>query len=420
MDLLSNEYIIDNLAKVFLAVLISFLITFFLVPLVGRFAKLIGALDLPAKFVRGERGVKTRIQSKVTPKLGGIAMLVGILAGLYLVNAILNQSYEIPRGILLGLVIVSFTGFLDDKFYFGGSVQLLGQAAAAMAIVLSGISISSISFLGTTIDFNLLDAQVDLAGMSYLFMFPADIITILWIVGLINAVNWVGGVDGLNGTVTSVIAFTLLIFTLSLGNIPVAILISLHLGAVLGVLPFNYPPSKIFYGSGGDFMNGYLLASFAILGGTRWTTTLVILSIPIIDAFLVMLIRLRLHPEARKNPLKLLQISDTNHLHHRLLQSGYDVKTVILIEASIVSVVSAIAIMFGDIRREVAAFLVVAVILFTFFSFIFFLRNRRRRGEQLDLKLDKTEKNKKKSPAQVRVIVEDEGKEGEDYERFVY
>lgn len=413
MDLFTNPYIIDNLSIVLGFTLISFIIAFLLTPIMGKIAIKYNAVDLPAWLRnKGERGIVTRIHEYVYPKLGGIAVISAILVTIFLNRDLVSVS----KGVILGIIIIGIVGFLDDKFELDSRFQLLGQILAAAAVVTSGISITSINFLSLQLNFDLFSTIIRFAGFTYNFIFPADILTILWIVGLINVVNWVGGVDALNGSVTSVALFTLMLINLANGNIALAGLIAIHLGAVLGVLPFNYPPGKIMYGSAGDFLNGFLLAVFAILGSTKWTASMIILAMPILDGLIVIYMRFKTNPQLLRTPLKILQVSDKNHLHHRLLDAGYTKKTVTLIEISMMVVVCSIALIFSDLRSDVLAFVLGIAFLFVSFAVVFVLKKRGQRKNRADEILDeiKASQAPKQKQITINTLYEDE-KEEEKY-----
>lgn len=416
---LTNEVLVDNLSEVTTAFILGFIMAFLATPLVAKLALKIGAVDKPSNLrKKTDKTAERRIHQNTVPRLGGLAMFIAIFLGL-----IFTDTFEfLPRGVVLGVFIVMLIGFLDDRFEIDGKFILLGQIIAAFAVVLGGNTILSLDIGLYNFDFNWYsDLVLYFGDFTYNFIFPADIITILWIVGLINAVNWVGGVDALNGTVSSIATFTMLLIVLNSDNpnITLATLIAIHLGSIIGVLPYNYNPMKILYGSIGDFLNGYMLAVFAIFGSAKWAVTITILGMPIIDAIIVVLIRLRDHPEARRNPLKLLSISDKNHLHHRLLTAGYSVKTVVLIEMAIMFVLCTIAFWFSDFEDEYFAAFAGSTILLVCFTVIFFLKKRGEKNarlKQLSVNLENNPKLKKE--AVVEVVVDESDQK--DYERYIY
>ncbi len=395
--------------------LLTFLIAFFTAPWVGKLAKRIGAYDLPARMrSKRERGFATRIHDYVYPKLGGLAVVIALFTTLVLTNN-LNQ---ISKGVILGIIIITVTGFLDDVFEVNSKVQLFGQVLAAFVVVITGITITSVNILNIQIPFNWISGGIEILNYTYHFIFPADLITILWIVGMINVINWVGGVDALNGSVTSIALFTLILITIVNGNIAIAVLMAVHLGGVLGVLPYNYNPGKIMYGSIGDYLNGFLLAIFAILGTTKWTATLIVLAMPIIDGILVIYMRFKSNPELLKSPLKILQISDKNHLHHRLLAAGYSKKTVTLVESAIMVVICSIVLILSDISSVYLAVILAIAFMFVAFVAIFFLMKRNENKQRLRILQSVGEKYAPSKEAVIKVM----GKEEKDSqeEKFIY
>ncbi len=409
----TNPVLIENLSKVSLAFLLAFVITVLLVPITSRIAFKVNAVDLPAKLrKKADKTAGRRIHDKIIPKLPGIAMLVAILISLYATDS----GSILPRGIILGMILITAVGALDDIFNVNGRVLLLGQVVVASSLIISGNTILNIDLGFVNLDLNWYsDLVFQVSRFSYNFIFPADIITILWIVGLINAVNWVDGADGVLGSVGIVSGLAMLMIVLNRDNpnIALATIIAVYTGSVLGVLPFNYNPAKVFYASTGSYLIGYMLAVFAVFGSARWTATIIILGLPILDALLVVLIRLKENKEARRNPLMLLSISDKNHLHHRLLASGYPVKMVMLIELSLMMILGVVAFAFSDIEGEYfATFAGIALIVvaFTVISFLKKRRSKRKARKDSDFPPGK-------EPV-VNVLIDENS--SEDYEKFIY
>ncbi len=414
MILIQNEYILDNLNTLLNSFAIAFIIGLFITPLIGRIAKLVGAVDLPASMrASTDTASSSRINREPKLQLGGLAIAIAFFGAVILTGSLKGMNI----GILIGILIILLVGVLDDKFELSGKVQLFGQALAALVVIFSGISVVKISFLGTIIDFDWASYLIEFGNFSYNFIFPADILTLIWIVGVINFINWVGGVDGLNTAVSAIISGTLALLALDNNHVVLATILIAHVGALMGYFPFNYNPSKIIQGTTGDLFNGYLISIFAIIGGTRWTSTFVILALPLLDAFFVILMRIKAHPEALKNPLKLLSISDTNHLHHRLMSAGYNRKSVLFLETSMMTIIAAIAVYFSGIRRDVVSFIVGLTIIFVFFSVVYFLKNKNKIKP---IFLESPENSKNKEEAVVKVIFQPQKNQKEEGEKFIY
>src|SRR6185369_11425918 len=179
-SILTNKFIIEHLATVANAGIIAFIISFILTPFVGKLAVKIKAVDLPASMrSKDDRSTASRINVVPKPKLGGLA----IFAGFFITLLLTNTARGFNNGIILGLFIIIFFAFLDDKFELPGKVQLIGQLLAALVVVFSGISITSIHIFDTRLSFDLFSAVISLGRFTYNFIFPADIITVLWIIG---------------------------------------------------------------------------------------------------------------------------------------------------------------------------------------------------------------------------------------------
>ena len=168
---------------------------------------------------------------------------------------------------------------------------------------------------------------------SILLPFTAGVaLTIFWIVGMINALNWLDTSDGLAGGVAMIGALTLFAASLlqrdARGELApqytIALLPLALAGACLGFLAYNFPPARIFMGTGGSMFLGYALGVLSIIGSVKIATAVLVLGIPILDTALVILQRL-----ARgRSPLR---GGDGAHLIHRLLAAGLSVRQLALL-----------------------------------------------------------------------------------------
>lgn len=357
---------------------IALVITLLSTPIVARVAERLGALDLPA-YLRGRGSLGSnqhRINEKITPRLGGLAMVLGLVAA-FLFS---DPQPQVRWGILLGLGIISVVGILDDIYDLSAKWQFLAYCLAAIAVVISGITITYIQVAGVFIDLNLFSTNIEIGNFIYHMILPGDLIALFWILAIINFVNWASGIDALNGSLTAIADIAMLLVAMRTGNLPLAILISIHLGAVLGVLPYNYPPSKIFYGFG-EYINGYLLAVFSILGGAKLATSIIILGLPILDALWVMALRVRTNPNI-KNVLRIVTTADRNHLQHRLLDIGYSWKMVLATEVTIMIMLATIAFYLSGFSDEFVGLIASISGLLIIFIFLGFIRSYVNREKQ--------------------------------------
>jgi UDP-GlcNAc:undecaprenyl-phosphate/decaprenyl-phosphate GlcNAc-1-phosphate transferase len=295
------------------------LISFALTPTIRRIAVRFDAVDRP-----GHR----RVNTSPVPRGGGVAVMAAFvivtLAALA-ANAIFRfvavPATILPTdlvGLLLGGILAAAFGVIDDSLDLRARWQFLGQLGLAIVAILFGITVDFVAnpFGGGLLRFD--------GIIAYAF-------TILWIAGMINAINFIDGLDGLSSGIGFIAAITLGVISLTtqvgaFGQPFVTVLCFVLAGALLGFLRWNFHPASIFVGTSGVMFLGYTLAVLSILGTAKVAIAMLILGVPIIDAFWIIVRRLA----QRRSPFT----PDRGHLHHRLLDVGLSHRqTVVLIYA---------------------------------------------------------------------------------------
>jgi UDP-GlcNAc:undecaprenyl-phosphate GlcNAc-1-phosphate transferase len=265
-------------------------------PAVGRVARVLGAVDRPER---------RRLNQIPVPRLGGIALFLGILVPALAFLPLGDES----RGLLLGAAVATTVGAVDDVRGLVWWQKLGGQVTAAAIPTAFGIWVDRFTFPFLTDPYATLPAWVGV---------PA---TILWIVALMNMVNFLDGLDGLAAGVCGISGATFAVIALSLGKPSAAIMAAIVCGACVGFLRHNFYPARIFMGDSGALLLGFVLATLAVQGLLKTAATvalffpLIVLAVPIIDTSFVVVRRLK-HGEKVYAP-------DQAHLHHRFLRRGY-------------------------------------------------------------------------------------------------
>lgn len=298
------------------ASVVSFLVALVVTPVIIKLAPFLKILDNPQR-----RHHPASLHKKPTPRGGGIPLFLAISAGSLLFLPLDQRMI----GILLGGAIIVIIGFLDDRYDINPYARLVGQFIAAGIVVASGIGIAFISNpLGGIIDLSQPRLVFELLGQEHTLWLLSAGFGFFWIVFLMNAVSWSSGVDGqLSGftlIAALVIAILSLQFSADITQWPVTILAASVFGAFLGFLPWHVFPQKIMPGFGGATLAGFMLAILSILATAKVGALLLVLAIPVLDAGYSITRRLL----AGKSPVW----GDREHLHHKLLDSGWSKRKV--------------------------------------------------------------------------------------------
>lgn len=335
----------NNNLYVFLALAVAFLISFAATPMVISLAHKINAIDVP-KDAR-------RVHKKPIPLIGGLAIFYGFIVSV-LCFAEIDQQI---KGILIGSVIVVAVGMIDDITEMKAIIKLLCQILAAAVVVYYGVRIEHFAnpFYG-------------LFGPPYIVMdyWISVAFTIFWIVGVCNAVNLLDGLDGLAVGVSSIAATSLLAMTLLSSNLNVAILTAAVAGSAFGFLPYNFNPAKIFMGDTGALFLGYILACISVQGVLKlsaiisFAVPILILGLPIFDTIFAIVRRIM----TGRSPMS----PDRGHLHHRLLDMGFNQRQTVSILYTMTAALCLTAVVVSIKGYLRGALLIVAVLLISLAS----------------------------------------------------
>lgn len=255
-----------------------------------------------------------KVHRRIVPRLGGVAIFSALSLGMTAaIFAVLGGFVDLPPQyarllptIYIGLCGFFFIGFWDDLRSLPAWPRLMAQFFVATVVVLGGGP-----------------GGVRIASAFGQIVFPewlSIVLTVIWIVGVVNCFNWIDGLDGLaaGAATISAIAFFILVSFKTLPNATLtAALSALLIGALLGFLPYNFHPARIFIGDGGAFSLGYMLAVISVVGLFKTAAVIsfmlpvIILALPLTDTLFAILRRLL----TGKSPTA----PDNKHIHHRML-----------------------------------------------------------------------------------------------------
>ncbi len=305
-----------------LTILAAATVTYLLAPLVRRFAVQSHAMS----------PVRDRdVHATPVPRLGGLAMLGGLAAGL-LVSSQLPLTSRVFldsgdwQGLLSGAVAITLLGAADDKWDLDPLTKLAGQVFAAGLMALQGVQVLWVPLI---------------AEQGVLVLTPSVGIplTVLLVVLAANAMNFIDGLDGLAAGIGAIAGLAFFIFSyflsveegLERASAP-TLISALLVGVCLGFVPHNFFPARLFMGDAGSMLLGLMLAACTITltGGVEPTgiqstnigpavlpllLPVLAILVPLVDLVLAIVRR----TSARRSPFA----PDKQHLHHRLLEIGH-------------------------------------------------------------------------------------------------
>ena len=250
--------------SVVLAAAIAFLVT---VVLGAEFIKFLQTRKF-GQFVR-EEGPQTHLIKAGTPTMGGVVMLVGLIAALVVVA-------RINVATLATLLIVSSVagiGLYDDwqKISKKGSEGLSVRykfLLLTLTVVLADVL--ALRYVGVTQTVVIPGFDLNLAlGPGVMGIAIFSLFLLLVIVGSTNAVNLTDGLDGLAAGAGAIALAVYTAIAFLERQYDVAIICGAMVGAIVGFLWYNAHPADIFMGDTGSLAIGGVLAAAAVLTKTE-------------------------------------------------------------------------------------------------------------------------------------------------------
>lgn len=299
---------------------ISWLITWMVIPGLMRLSDTYRLFDLP--------GEERKLHTRNTPYLGGLAMLIGCLAGSFLAiyaTAAPLPSYAATLFIMTGFLYL--TGLLDDFFSLRPSIRFLIQFLCGGFLVYNS---------------NLLLPIDQVLGFTASIPYGNLILTVIIFSAITNAFNLIDGMDGLAGVLGLLASAAYSVINFLEGDIFYFIIASSMTGALLGFLIYNRPVASIFMGDNGSYLLGFLLSILTInfisnttipdlSTGQRFQIGLALIAVPSLDLVRVFLVRI-LHGQSPFVP-------DRSHIHHILLDIGFSVYGTLMVVTGITALV---------------------------------------------------------------------------------
>ncbi len=356
--------------RIFIAFLVGLAVALLVTPLTKKIAMRLGVYDKPDA---------RKVHTGAMTRLGGIGIYCGFLAGVLVYGEFTPTLW----GVLLSSTIIVAVGFIDDVKNISPKMKLLGQVVGAVVLMLFGVHLE---YITNPITENIIDLG--------LWGYP---LTLIWLVGISNAVNLIDGLDGLAAGVSGIAALSLAVVSLAKGMFISGALAIILVGGILGFLRFNFHPAKLFMGDCGSLFLGFILGVLSLLGLSEGATIIslfipiMVLGIPILDTLFAII--------RRKLNHKPIFEADRGHLHHQLLDRGFDHKDTVLLIYGITFLLGSFAVLvtlLTSIYSIVVLVLASALIFFAAAKIGILGRKEQFEAEEYGEEADKPETEKDK------------------------
>ena len=195
--------------------------------------------------IRNKNDVVIRWSNESKPSLGGVSFFVVFIFAAIGYSILFNEAPNIFQtkqyvGLFIAGSLAFVMGLADDAYNTKPLIKLFVQIACGVLFVITG-------------------STIDLFHSEYI----DSVITVVWVVIVMNSLNMLDNMDGITGTTVFFILLSCLftswiIFPFNI-NIWILIMVAM-IGAVVGFLSMNVPPSKLFMGDAGSQFIGLFVA----------------------------------------------------------------------------------------------------------------------------------------------------------------
>ncbi len=220
------------------------------------------------------------------------------------------------------LFLISLLGIFDDyqNTHVESKLRFMENPLIRLGLLI--LVVSAVAISGVNIPF--ISSPFGEGALFFNSQIISAIFTTIWIVWVLNVLSWSNGIDGQYAGIVGIVSFLIILLALrfhplKIDDMRVAILAAISAGLSFGLIRYTWHPSKILWGFGA-MSAGLVLAVLSILINSKILTSIVIILVPFLDAFVTVLRRVL----QGKNPLK----GDRGHLHHILLNRGWSVRRI--------------------------------------------------------------------------------------------
>ena len=286
----------------FFIIAVSFIIVFLITPNIRYMA---------LKFYAIDRANYRKIHKKIVTKLGGLAIYLGFIGGLFAIMIFdlnfFRDNFSLLVSLLIGSTLMLILGVYDDFQESSALLKFIIQIVISLLVIKAGFLLKGI-FIPGLISINFGNFAVPL--------------TVLWLVGITNAINLIDGLDGLAAGVSGIALFFIFLFGLIFKDNFVTYLALSLTGASFAFLRYNFYPAKIFMGDTGSLFLGLTIACLGVsqpathLKNPYLIPIVIVLFLPLLDVIFAIVRRIL----KKRNIFS----GDSSHIHHYFIKRGFN------------------------------------------------------------------------------------------------
>lgn len=314
----------------FLAIGISGLVTFYVIPLLLKVAVKIGAIDTPDG--------RIKVHTQATPYLGGLGVYIGFITALALTFPFVNNFFLL----LVGCTLLLFLGLIDDLTPLSPLQKILGQSVAVVCFLKAGFYLKEGLF-------------------HHIWGIP---VSFFWMLAVINAFNLIDVMDGLTITITFFATISFMTYAYLSGSPIVFLLLACFLGTLPAFFWYNKPRARLYLGDSGALFIGGFMATIPFLLEWRLYSPVgvlapfLILAIPLLEVGSLIVIRSYLHIP--------FYLGSPHHFCLYLKNKNWSVYQVLLFTACVAISLSCMA-LFVALYEVPVVYIVLSGVAFCFF-----------------------------------------------------
>ena len=338
----------------FLLYSFSFCLNFLLIRILYKNAKFLRLVDIPDR---------RKTHNTPTPIILGLSMFLTFVITLFFFYDTLSLLSEMKEFMIFfsSIFFVFIIGIVDDSIGISTGKKLFIQLIISLFVIL-GLKLDQVMIL-------------PFSNFYYLNL----ISEIIFILGITNSINLIDGIDNLSSGISIIISISFICLLCFIGCFEISYILIIVLGCLFSNMVFNNFIGRVFLGDSGSLLLGWMFSLISLIciklsnGLLSINIPLIILALPAMDVIYVMYFRfLKYDNTTVLIRIKNIFLPDRSHIHHSLLNYGFNSRKICFVLYSS----SAFFAFIGIVAFIYLNNFYISIIIFLLFFLYFIFRNQ--------------------------------------------